>query len=80
MFFCAEERKDNEDESFIRWYMCEACQFEAVNITVTWALQFACKTNFQVTHSRIGRRISHGYDPASFVATRIGPLLSVLYP
>ena len=60
--------------------MCEACQFEAVNITVTWALQFACKTNFQVTHSRIWRRISHGYDPASFVATRIGPLLSVLYP
>ena len=27
----------------------------------------------QVTHSRIGRRISHGYDPASFVAIRIGP-------
>ena len=29
--------------------------------------------NAQVTHSRIGRRISHGYDPASFVAIRIGP-------
>ena len=27
----------------------------------------------QVTHSRTGRRISHGYNPASFVAIRIGP-------
>ena len=27
----------------------------------------------QVTHSRPGRRISHGYNPASFVAIRIGP-------
>ena len=27
----------------------------------------------QVTHSRTGRRISHGYNPASFVAFRIGP-------
>ena len=27
----------------------------------------------QVTHSRIGRRISYGYDPASFVTIRIGP-------
>ena len=28
----------------------------------------------QVTHSRTGRRISHGYNPASFVAIRIGPV------
>ena len=27
----------------------------------------------QVTHSRTGRRISHGYNPASFVVIRIGP-------
>ena len=27
----------------------------------------------KVTHSRTGRRISHGYNPASFVAIRIGP-------
>ena len=27
----------------------------------------------QVTHSRTGRRISHGYNPASFVANCIGP-------
>ena len=27
----------------------------------------------QVTHSRTGRWISHGYNPASFVAIRIGP-------
>ena len=30
-------------------------------------------TNAQVTHSRTGRRISHGYNPASFVAIRNGP-------
>ena len=29
--------------------------------------------NAQVTHSRIERRISHGYNPASFVEIRIGP-------
>ena len=29
--------------------------------------------NAQVTHSRTGRRISHGYNTASFVAIRIGP-------
>ena len=29
--------------------------------------------NAQVTHSRTGRRISHGYNPASFLAIRIGP-------
>ena len=29
--------------------------------------------NVQVTHSRTGRRISHGYNSASFVAIRIGP-------
>ena len=34
----------------------------------------------QVTHSRIGRRISHGYDPTSFVAIRIGLKISVLHP
>ena len=27
----------------------------------------------QVTHSQTGRRISHGYNQASFVAIRIGP-------
>ena len=27
----------------------------------------------EVTHSRTGCRISHGYNPASFVAIRIGP-------
>ena len=27
----------------------------------------------QVTHSRTGRRISHGYNRASFMAIRIGP-------
>ena len=27
----------------------------------------------QVKHSRTGPRISHGYNPASFVAIRIGP-------
>ena len=27
----------------------------------------------KVTHSRIGLRISHGYNPESFVAIRIGP-------
>ena len=30
-------------------------------------------TNAQATHSRIGRRISHGYDRASSVAIRISP-------
>ena len=30
-------------------------------------------SNAQVTHSRTGRRISHGYNPASFVAICIGP-------
>ena len=30
-------------------------------------------TNAQVTHSRTGRRIGHGYNPALFVAIRIGP-------
>ena len=29
--------------------------------------------NAQVTHSRTGCWISHGYNPASFVAIRIGP-------
>ena len=29
--------------------------------------------NAQVTHSRTGRRISHGYNPASIVAIRMGP-------
>ena len=33
----------------------------------------------QVTHSRTGHRISHGCNPASFVAIRIGPSLSVLH-
>ena len=28
----------------------------------------------QVTHSPTGRRISHGYNPTSFVAIRIGPV------
>ena len=27
----------------------------------------------KVTHSRIGRRMSHGYDPASSEAIRISP-------
>ena len=36
--------------------------------------------NAQVTHSRTGRRISHGYNPASFVAIRIDMWLSVLHP
>ena len=36
--------------------------------------------NAKVTHSRIGRRISHGYDPASSVAIRISPYDSVLHP
>ena len=36
--------------------------------------------NAQVTHSRIERRITHGYDPASFVAICTGPRLSVLHP
>ena len=31
------------------------------------------RCNAQVTHSRTERRISHGYDPASFVEIRIGP-------
>ena len=39
-----------------------------------------CVSYAQVTHSRTGRRISHGYNPTSFVAIRIGPLLSVLHP
>ena len=34
----------------------------------------------QVTHSRIWRRISHGYDPASSVAIRISPYISILHP
>ena len=29
--------------------------------------------NAQVTHSRTGRRVSHGYNHASFVGIRIGP-------
>ena len=36
--------------------------------------------NAQVTHSRIWSRISHGYDPASSVAIRISPFISVLHP
>ena len=27
----------------------------------------------RITHSRTGRRISHGYNQALFVAIRIGP-------
>ena len=38
------------------------------------------QNNANVTNSRTGRRISHGYNPASFVAIRIGPYLSVLHP
>ena len=44
---------------------------------VTWALRSPAGKWLtfyaQVTHSRIGRRIRHGYDPASFVGIRIGP-------
>ena len=37
------------------------------------------RVNAQVTHSRIWRRISHGYDPASSVAIRISPYISLLH-
>ena len=45
----------------------------AVNSSEPSDKQFDQALVIQVTHSRIGHRISHGYDPASFAATRIGP-------
>ena len=55
-------------------------QMQAKNLQFQAMLYNFTPIYAQVAHSRTGRRISHGYNQASFMAICIGPQLFVLYP
>ena len=59
---------------FYQYIQYNTIQYDAkIYFVIQATCQYYKTIKIQVTHSRTGRRISHGYNPASFVAIRIDP-------